>query len=109
MDGLTEREEFAQLTTSLTSMLTNLCRVVLASPVSAAFNPVETLGLGEPCGSFAFICGARLRDSSARNAMFIEVEPQTSTHALSGGAEAVFRCFARFPASLGLCPGRGVS
>src|ERR1035441_6223150 len=31
MDGRTEREEFAQLTTSLTSMLTNLCRVVLAS------------------------------------------------------------------------------
>src|ERR1035441_4857387 len=29
MDGRTEREEFAQLTTSLTSMLTNLCRVVL--------------------------------------------------------------------------------
>src|ERR1035441_10607873 len=31
MDGRTEREEFAQLTTSLTSMLTNLCRVVLES------------------------------------------------------------------------------
>ena len=29
MDGRTEREEFAQLTTSLTSMLTNLRRVVL--------------------------------------------------------------------------------
>src|ERR1035441_3595306 len=31
MDGRTEREEFGQLTTSLTSMLTNLCRVVLAA------------------------------------------------------------------------------
>src|ERR1035441_9839740 len=36
MDGRTEREEFAQLTTSLTSMLTNLCRVVLACGLALA-------------------------------------------------------------------------
>src|ERR1035441_10218169 len=36
MDGRTEREEFAQLTTSLTSMLTNLCRVVLAGHTAIA-------------------------------------------------------------------------
>src|ERR1035441_4011946 len=41
MDGRTEREEFAQLTTSLTSMLTNLCRVVLGY-----FEPVEVLDGG---------------------------------------------------------------
>src|ERR1035438_6026576 len=49
MDGRTEREEFAQLTTSLTSMLTNLCRVVLA-PIAQAVQTIQGMVDKRPRG-----------------------------------------------------------